>query len=266
MGEQGLHPCPNRTASLLCIYLLSLLQNRSGVGGVNDIKDPPFSPGVPPPYQVRLACLQRKDISQCQRLIKRKGIINYLKVIQTKVLQNTHKRTVLPSPSSQSGVPYLRKEVEVRDSGSQHHPHGKKGALPKLHGPQKDAQCCVVPERMHGPKKRRQMAAALGFKSQLQSSSAAPFLAPPTIGHSGQHSGQVRPCGVEPIIFNLFWASLQIPNWGPLLGCTLLQAYCAVSFEESFHGWRECTPPLHTSSLSPSIVSCKSLDKVPRQD
>ena len=29
--------------------------------------------------------------------------------------------TVLPSPSAQSGVPYLRKEVEVRGSGSQHH-------------------------------------------------------------------------------------------------------------------------------------------------
>ena len=47
--------------------------------------------------------------------------------------------TVLPSPSAQSGVPYLRKEVEVRDSGSQHHPRGKKGALPKPHGPQKDS-------------------------------------------------------------------------------------------------------------------------------
>ena len=29
--------------------------------------------------------------------------------------------TVLPSPSAQSGVPYLRKEVEVHGSGSRHH-------------------------------------------------------------------------------------------------------------------------------------------------
>ena len=54
--------------------------------------------------------------------------------------------TVLPSPSAQSGVPYLRKEVEVCDSGSQHHPRGKKGALPKTCG----SDSCpspVVPKR-----------------------------------------------------------------------------------------------------------------------
>ena len=43
--------------------------------------------------------------------------------------------TVLPSPSAQSGVPHLRKEVEDRDSGSRHPPCGKKGALSKPHGP-----------------------------------------------------------------------------------------------------------------------------------
>ena len=96
--------------------------------------------------------------------------------------------TVLPSPSAQSGVPYLRKEVEVCDSGSQHHPRGKKGALPKLLDANKRPN---APQRMRGPKKRCQMAAAPGFKSQRQSSSAAPFPAPPTIGHSCQHSGQM---------------------------------------------------------------------------
>ena len=88
---------------------------------------------------------------------------------------------------------------------------------PKSHGPPKDAQCCVVPERMNGPKKRYQMAAAPGFKSQLQSSSVAPFVAPPTIGHSCQHSGEVWPCGVEPIISKFFWTPLQIRIWDPLL-------------------------------------------------
>ena len=47
-------------------------------------KDPPFlSLGVPPhTCQVHLAHRQRKDVSQCQRVVKREGII-YLKVIQT---------------------------------------------------------------------------------------------------------------------------------------------------------------------------------------
>ena len=114
--------------------------------------------------------------------------------------------TVLPAPSAQSRVPYLRKEVQVRDSGSQHHPCGKREHF----------QSRVVPE------KRCQMAAAPGFKSQCQSPSAAPFPAPPTTAHSCQHSGQVWPCGVGPIISKLFWTPLQIPVWGPPLGGTLL--------------------------------------------
>ena len=64
--------------------------------------------------------------------------------------------------------------------------------------------------------KRCCVAAMPGFKSQRQSSSATPFLTPPTIGHSCQHShifpallgchsksGQVWPYGVEPIISKL---------------------------------------------------------------
>ena len=64
--------------------------------------------------------------------------------------------------------------------------------------------------------KRHYMVDVPGFKSQSQSSSAAPFPTPPTTGHSCQHShifpallgchsksGQVWPCGVEPIISKL---------------------------------------------------------------
>ena len=60
------------------------------------------------------------------------------------------------------------------------------------------------------------MAAMPGFKSQHQSSSAAPFPIPPTISYTCQHShilpallgchsksGQVWPLGMEPIIFKL---------------------------------------------------------------
>ena len=65
------------------------------------------------------------------------------------------------------------KEVEVRDSGSGHHQlchrHGVP-TLPKLRGPPFG------------------LAAAPGFKSLCQSSSAAPFPTPPTISYTCQHS------------------------------------------------------------------------------
>ena len=140
--------------------------------------------------------------------------------------------TVLPSPSAQSGVPYLRKEVEVHDSGSRHHPRSKKEHFQSqvvLTCPGRMVltlcQSLMVPEKTCSPKKRHQMAAAPGLKFQHQSFSAVPFPAPSTIGHSCQHSRHVWPCGVEPIISKLFWIPLQIPFWDPPLGCTLLQSH-----------------------------------------
>ena len=131
-------------------------------------------------------------------------------------LEYSQTHTVLPSPSAQSGVPYLRKEAEVHNSGSRHHPCGKREHF-QSRVVLTLCQSCMVPQ------KRCQMAASPGFESQCQSSSAAPFTAPPTTGHSCQHSGQVWPCSVEPIISKLFWTPLQTPIWGPPLGCTLLQ-------------------------------------------
>ena len=90
---------------------------------------------------------------------------------------------------------------------------------PNARGPRKDAWS----------QKEMPNSCPPGFKSQRQSSSADPFLAPPTFGHSCQHSRQVWPCGVEPIISKLFWTPLQIPTWGPSLGCTLLQICCGFS-------------------------------------
>ena len=71
------------------------------------------------------------------------------------------------------------------------------------------------------------MAVAPGFKSQCQSSSAAPFSTPPTISYTCQHShilpallgchsksGQVCPLGMEPIFSNL---SCRHCNQGELL-------------------------------------------------
>ena len=120
--------------------------------------------------------------------------------------------TVLPFPPAQSGVLYLRKEVEIRDSGSRHHPRGKREHF----------QSQVVPKGRVVPKRDTKWLPLPGFKSQPLSSSVAPFPAPPTIGHSCQCSGRVWPCGVEPIISKLFWTPLQIPIWGPPLGGTLL--------------------------------------------
>ena len=127
-------------------------------------------------------------------------------------LEYPQMHTVLPSPSAQSGLPYLRKRSRnpwfrllapsalLLPRG----PHSAKAAwfspssAPKLRGP------------LSG------MAAAPGFKSQYQSSSAAPFLTPPTISYTCQHScifpallgchsksGQVWPHGMEPIISKL---------------------------------------------------------------
>ena len=95
------------------------------------------------------------------------------------------------------------------------------------------------------------MAATPGFKSQHQSSSAAPFPALPTIGHSCQHSGQVWPCGVEPIISKLFWIPLQMPIWGPPPGCTLLHFH-SMGFGEKDLKWYSLRSSLSSSPLAPS--------------
>ena len=89
--------------------------------------------------------------------------------------------------------------------------------------PEKTPKPCGF-NKTGGPKKKRLMAAVPGFKSQHQSSSAAPFPAPPTIGHSCQYFGQVWPRGVEPIISKLFWTPLQIPIGAPLLAAPCYNA------------------------------------------
>ena len=114
------------------------------------------------------------------------------------------------------------------------------------------------------------MAVAPGFKAQPQSSSTAPFLAPPTIDHSCQHSGQVWPPGVEPIISKLFWTPLQIPVWGPPLGCTLLLPHCNPEFlrlpscsTRFIHTWMwdlpVCQPPPCCKSFLPSSAPSTGL-------
>ena len=87
-------------------------------------------------------------------------------------------------------------------------PRGKKPSILKLHGPNF--------HQSHVVSKSPSMAVVPGFNSQCQSSSAAPFLTPPTITYAFQHShilstllgchvksGQVRHHGVELIISKL---------------------------------------------------------------
>ena len=40
------------------------------------------------------------------------------------------------------------------------------------------------------------------------------------------------------------WTPLQIPSWGPPLGCTLLQKYMSIHF--TFYPVLEISPPLHS--------------------
>ena len=76
--------------------------------------------------------------------------------------------------------------------------------------------------------KRCLMAATPGFKSQSQSSSVAPFLTPPTIGHSCQHS-----C----IFFQLYWAAIVSPGrCGPVV-------------------WSQSSPSSHVVSVTGGIAS-----------
>ena len=76
--------------------------------------------------------------------------------------------------------------------------HMAKGSTPKPHGPNLLRQSRVV---LSG------MAAEPGFKSPRQSSSAAPFLTPPTISYTCQHS----------LFFQLYWAAIVSPGrHGPM--------------------------------------------------
>ena len=123
--------------------------------------------------------------------------------------------TVLLSPSAQSGVLNLRKRsrcpwFRIPAPSTLSPPRGPHSAKAMWSSPfSAKAECFSPPlPKPSGP--LLGVVAAPGFKSQCQSSSAAPT--PPTIGHSCRHSQiftaflgcrsnsrQVWPCGVEAI-------------------------------------------------------------------
>ena len=151
--------------------------------------------------------------------------------------------TVFPSPSAQSGVPYLRKRSRslwfrlpapsaVLPPWGPHSAKASRFSL--LH------QSCMVLSPV--------MAAMPGFKSRRRSSSAAPFLTPPTISYTCQHScilpallgchsksGQVWPHGMEPIFSK---PSHRCCNRGSCLPVT---------------SWVEVTPIPLTQSMATAI-------------
>ena len=131
--------------------------------------------------------------------------------------------TVLPSPSAQPGVQYLRKRSRS--------PWFRLPAPPRgLHSAKATWFSPTSPPKLRGPLSG--MAAMPGFKSQGQSSSAAPFPTPPIISYTCQHSrilpallgchsksGQVWPQGLEPIFSKL---SCRCCNQGELLPSYIL--------------------------------------------
>ena len=85
--------------------------------------------------------------------------------------------------------------------------------LPKAHGKREHPKATWSP--LH-------MAAASGFKSQCQSSSAAPFLTPPTISYTCQHS----------LFFQLYWAAIvSLGRCGPMV-------------------WSQCSPSSHAGAVT----------------
>ena len=159
----------------------------------------PCAPGVPHPILGSPSLPPGKDVSQCQRLVKRKGII-YLK-------SYTNLRVIMTMSSLRSQSPLKYPQM-----------HSPPFPLCPVQGTvsQKKIQKSVVLLcQSRVVPKRPRMAAAPGFKSQHQSSSATisnsshnwpqlpAFHSFPALLGSHSKSGQVWPCGVEPIISKL---------------------------------------------------------------
>ena len=135
---------------------------------------------------------------------------------------------VLPSPSAQSGILYLRKI-----SRSLWFRFPAPSPVSMTQGTHSAKAAWFSPPS--SPKPRGLLsgvAAVSGFKSQCPSSSAAPFPTPPTISYTCQHphvlpallgchskSGQVWPHGMEPIFSKLL---CRCYNQGELLPSYIL--------------------------------------------
>ena len=104
--------------------------------------------------------------------------------------------------------------------------HVAKGNNPRPCGPDSHPSCGVLSYSAKTVWSSLRMAATPAFKSQHQSSSAAPFPTPPTISYTCQHSrilpallgchsksGQVWPHGIEPAFSKL---SHRLCNQGEL--------------------------------------------------
>ena len=113
--------------------------------------------------------------------------------------------TVLPAPSAQSRVPSLRKEVQVRDSGSQHHPCGKREHF----------QSRVVPKR--APK----WLLSLGLNPSANLPLQPHFQLLPQLPTAASIPGR---CG--PVVWGQLSPSSSGPHYKSLFGAPLLAAPC----------------------------------------
>ena len=113
--------------------------------------------------------------------------------------------TVLPSPSAQSGVPYLRKEVEVCDSGSRHHPHGKREHFQSRVVPKRDAKWLPC----------------LGLNPSANLPLQPHFRLLPQLATAASIPGR---CG--PVVWSQLSPSSSGPHYKSLFGAPLLAAPC----------------------------------------
>ena len=129
-------------------------------------------------------------------------------MVLSTLLQN---RVVLPFTSEPHGLLFTS---EPRGLLLPSEPHGRLLSPPKAHGPP------ASPSEPHGP--LSSTAAMPGFKSHLHSSSGAPFLTPPTISYTCQHS----------LFFQFYWAAtVSLGRCGPM-------------------AWSQSSPSSHAGSVT----------------
>ena len=131
--------------------------------------------------------------------------------------------TVLPSPSAQSGVPYLRKEVEVRDSGSRHHPRGKREHF-QSRVVLTLAQAAWSPKRRVVPKRDAKWLPPLGLNPSANLPLQPHFRLLPQLATAASIPGR---CG--PVVWSQLSPSSSGPHYKSLFGSPLLAAPCYIT-------------------------------------
>ena len=180
---------------------------------LNDIKDPPFFSRDSSPV-LGLLCLLSEERCLSMPEIDEKERNYEFEIIHTKVLQSTHKCTQSFLLSFvQSGVPYLRKDVEVHDSGSWHHPCGRKGALPKPCGANRTPNAAWSPKGCVVPKRDPKWQPGLGLNPSANCPLQPHFWLLPQLATAASIPGR---CG--PVVWSQLSPSSFEPHYKSLFG------------------------------------------------